>query len=588
MINKLSFKKSLFFYYLTIFVVFTITVMAYQYDREKKYRIVALNGELGNITEMVNRFIEGNNLFETEQFGMIDSLDMILPHDSLRITVIANEGKVLYDNQVGDVGYMENHLRRPEVINSLYNITGHSIRYSATTGTTYYYFSHHYGSYFVRAALVYNHSVALFLKGEIKSLTIIFALFLIMWFVLVAVTSQFTKSISTLKEFALVIGKDKNDGSRFTFPDNEIGVIGREIHTMYSKLSGARDDLSREKEKLLMHLNQAKEGIAFFDAERKKEMVNNNFIQYMNIISNELTVSAENFFSIPKFKEINDFINATREESKSFGVQRKELTLSASGKYFRIQTVIFADRSFEIIISDITWYEKNRVIKQQMTSNLAHELKTPISSVKGYLETLCDSPNLSEENRQQFLNKALNQTERLSALINDISTLNRIEEATESFVFEPVVLRETINEVIDTISAFIAEKKASVKISIGEEVIVNGNMTLLFSVFQNLLDNSLNYGGNGVKIRIALYYEDDSHYHFLLSDNGPGIPEAHLNRIFERFYRIDKGRARTTGGTGLGLSIVKNALILHKGEISVRNGKEGGAEFIFTIPKANI
>ncbi len=587
MANKLNFRSTLFLYYLAIFVVFTIATMAYQYQREKDFRIESLNADLGNITEMVNRFIVGNNLVSTLDFNKLDSLDTILPHDNLRISVIDNKGIVLYDNEVDDVSVMENHLRRPEVINSLYNLKGYSIRPSSTTGKTYYYYSHHFELYFVRAALEFNHSVSIFLRGEIKSLIIIFSLFLIMWLVIMLVTSKFTRSVNTLKEFALMIETKDGDVSRFVFPENEIGVIGREIHRMYKKLSAARDDLGREKEKLLMHLNQAKEGIAFFDSNRKKEMVNNNFVQYINIISGELTVSAENFFTIPHFSEINEFIRETTQDPKSTGAQRKETTLAASGKYFRIQAVVFDDRSFEIIISDITWYEKNRLIKQQMTSNIAHELKTPISSVKGYLETLCDNPELEEENKVQFLRKALQQTDRLSDLINDISTLNRIEEATDSFAFQPIVLRETINEVVDSNSASITELEARVKIQVGEEVIVYGNSTLLFSVFQNLLDNSLHYGGNGVVIKLSVYHEDETHYHFSFSDNGPGIPEEHLNRIFERFYRIDKGRARKNGGTGLGLSIVKNAILLHKGEISVRNGKDNGAEFIFSLPKAN-
>jgi two-component system OmpR family sensor kinase/two-component system phosphate regulon sensor histidine kinase PhoR len=224
-------------------------------------------------------------------------------------------------------------------------------------------------------------------------------------------------------------------------------------------------------------------------------------------------------------------------------------------------------------------------MKQQITSNISHELKTPIASVKGYLETLINNPELDRVKLLYFIKKAFIQSERLTQLVNDIALLNKIEEYSDLYVREKVLLLKVIEEAVEGLSDKIREKSINVECLIDNGMVVNANSSLVFSILRNLIENSVNYGGNGITISIAKYHEDGNFYYFSFADNGRGVDEEHLSRLFERFYRVDAGRSRKAGGTGLGLAIVKNAILSIKGDISVRNRKGGGLEFLFSLPK---
>lgn len=588
MINKKrTYQNRIFYYSLAVFTFFTIAILIFQFNREKRYKIEQLESTLDNITEITYKFIEHQHVFEVKDFKILDSLKTILPHENVRTTIIAKNGVVLYDSFVEDYEYMENHLQRPEVQKALFLEKGSSIRESATTNQDFYYYARSYNNYFIRTAVVYNVEIIHFLQAERMFIFFLVFMFVVVWLLLFFVTRRLGDFITKLKEFAIGAGRDEKFEDNVDFPDDELGVISQQIIQIYKKMKAAKDDLGNEKEKLFRHLQVLNVGIAFFSAKKEKTLANSHFIQYINLISEKSTISPGHIFLIPEFREISEFINShlERESFSTHGeLPRHEFTVERGDAFFQVQVIIFADKSFEILITDISRLERRRLLKQQLTSNIAHELKTPLASIKGYLETILSS-DVPADKQRYFIEKAFAQSERLSDLINDISLLNNIEDAGELFELKKLNIRQIVDDVIENLSSRLEALNIKTTIEIDPSVELKGNDSLLFSVFQNFVENTINYAGKNMTISIRQYLEDEGNYYFSYCDNGPGIPEEHLHRIFERFYRVDKGRSRETGGTGLGLSIVKNAIQLHKGEISVRNRPEGGLEYLFSLAK---
>lgn len=224
------------------------------------------------------------------------------------------------------------------------------------------------------------------------------------------------------------------------------------------------------------------------------------------------------------------------------------------------------------------------ILKRQLTQNIAHELKTPVASIQGYLETIIENPQISEAVKAQFLSRCYAQSQRLTSLLQDISTLNRLDDAPEMQNFDEVDISLTVDNIAKETALQMQSRHMTFNNLLPDNLLVQGNQSLLYSVFRNLTDNAIAYAGEGTTITLSATDKGDL-WHFTFADNGIGVPSEHLARLFERFYRVDKGRSRKMGGTGLGLAIVKNAVLLHGGTITVKNRMEGGLQFDFTLRK---
>ncbi|MBQ8157572.1 MAG: hypothetical protein IJ081_00945 [Prevotella sp.] len=225
---------------------------------------------------------------------------------------------------------------------------------------------------------------------------------------------------------------------------------------------------------------------------------------------------------------------------------------------------------------------KENQMRRELTQNIAHELKTPVASILGYTDTILDNPEMNSETRRQFIERTNAQAHRLTALLQDISTLNRMDYAAHQLTMERTDVSVIVSDIVEETA--IAFEKHHMKFNnyLPQHIVIEGNPSLIYSIFRNLIDNAINYAGENTTIEVSAERNDD-YWIFRFSDNGVGIAPEHLPRIFERFYRIDKSRSRSIGGTGLGLAIVKNAVLLHGGTITAYQANHGGLGFEFKL-----
>ena len=466
----------------------------------------------------------------------------------LRVTVIDKNGHVVFDS-VEDNSLMDNHGARPEVKEALKTKEGDAIRKSDTVGINYFYYAKSYGGYIVRMALPFEYDVKKALRPDSVFILIVVLVFLVALFFIIFLSDKFGEGVSRLHRLAEAAEKGHVDYENMSFPDSELGDIGNQMLRSYQRLEQSNRIIALEKERLLLHLHYYDGGIAIFSQERRKVYANAKFVQFVNLMLDRPTPDLDSIWDSEIFRPVAEFVSRNTRNSRVDNVPVFQYNVDKGGRVYTLQVLVYPDNGCEVSVNDVTNVEKNKVMKQQMTNNIAHELRTPVSSIRGYLETLTVCKDISAEKRNMFLDRAY------------------------------VVVDEVSDELRDRLD----DMGILVENALEPDLTVNGNPSLLYAVFRNLMENSLKYGGREIKIHVECYAKGDGYCHFSYYDTGKGVPDEHLPKIFERFYRVSEGRTRDDGGSGLGLSIVRNAIAFHKGDVRALNRKDGGLEFIFSL-----
>ena len=584
--HVMSFSQRLFFSVIALFLAFVICFLAFQYRREKEYKVELLNTQLQNYNDQLSDFIFQQDTLDT---GMLRSYVRSHHLNDLRVTLIEPTGKVIFDNLRMDAEQFKNHLGRTEIKQALQQGSGYAIhRQSESVGGEFFYSARYYPelNIIIRSALPYNVSLIQSLSTDPHYIWFAIVISVVLIGMFYSFTHKLGMSIIHLQQFALKADRNEaiDPNIQKSFPKNELGEISTHIIQIYHRLHRTKEALYIEREKLITHLQISHEGLGVFTKEKEEILVNLLFKQYMNFISDKNLSHMKEVFSVPELNPITLFL-AENQKKPNKEVKRMSLDIDKDGRIFALECILFQDASFEISINDVTQETEQARLKKQLTQNIAHELKTPVSSIQGYLETIVNNPDLSRDKLDQFIARSYAQSNRLTHLLSDISLLTRMEEAPNMTEKESVNLYQMVQNIFNEVALQLEEKQIKTQNLLPANLNIKGNPSLLYSIFRNLTDNVIAYAGTDIHITIRCFRQGEKFYYFSFADTGIGVTPEHLGRLFERFYRVDKGRSRKLGGTGLGLAIVKNAVLLHEGSIFAKNNPEGGLEFIFTLSK---
>lgn len=572
---RMTFKKRLFLTVTLIFAIFLVISLLIEQYKEQSLKRDALIEQLEIFTDIVDKSL----VRQTNETNELNSVLSLLP-EKLRLSIVESNGDVVFDNSVNSYSTLSNHSQRPEIETARKQEKGFDIRVSESNQHKYIYFAKKYNNIYIRAALPYDLETIQVLQPDNFFLYISLLLFVVVLIVVNYVSNRLSYSINSLAD--VVIDAETQDIDKLSFKEPEINKISIRLIEYFNKLKDSKKQIQLEKEKLLQHIQTSQEGICFFSKDHEVLFYNGLFIQNINLFFDGRAICPNVIINEEYIPGLKDFIN---HKNKSTQPDFFESQITAHGRFFSIRASVFSNNEYEIVINDITIEERTKQLKQQMTGNISHELRTPITSIRGYLETVL-SQNLPEEKKIYFLQKAEKQTLLLSELINDMSLLHKIDDNATGFNFENVLMSELLENIVAEYTNQLEINKDILTWNIPNNTVINGNRNLLASIFKNLIENSLRYAGEDIEINISLYNEDQLFYYFSYYDTGVGIKDdKHLNRLFERFYRVQEGRTRDTGGSGLGLAIVKNAVTFHKGTIVAKHHSGGGLEFLIKIKK---
>lgn len=499
-----------------------------------------------------------------------------------RITIILKDGRVVGDSELTpvEVDRIENHGDRSEVSGALEDGQGISRRYSTTMEGDLLYCALRFGVNETIGVV----RVARPLMEAQRALTALYSVLVVAGLIGLAlavlmgaaISHYFTRALRKLVDFANSAVK----GKRTPIPpygENELGGLAGSVQILAEELGERLDDLAAERNLFGAVLEGMNEAVIALDKHRRVTLINDAGIHLLGLGEQPI---GKTILETIRVLELNELLNEV-EPGKNAKIEfdfgsplRRRVMATASRR---------EEGDYVIVFLDVTELRRLEALKRDFVSNVSHELRTPVSIIKANAETLLDGAMDDREAADRFLKSLIVNAERLSSLISDLLDLSRIEEGKYGIEIEQVLLRPSLHRAAAAIETQAIEKGVGVTIEPCGDLKAQAHAKGLDQILFNLVDNAVKYtrdGGN-VQIRAAL---EDHVVRIEVEDDGPGIEPQFRGRLFERFFRVDKGRSREMGGTGLGLAIVKHLVTAMGGKVGMRSAEGGGSIFWVSLP----
>ncbi len=551
------------------------------------FGLLSADATRGNLLAEISRRLEADAemlqslvVMHPDPAGLQTSLQGMSKRLEVRFTVIASDGKVLADSD-SDPSGMDNHNGRPEVVQARAEGKGTQRRYSETLHTDMLYHAlviPGSAGRVVRVALPLTR-VEEGVGAVYKKLFLVFAgIVLVAAAVMFLVAREITQPLREIRLLAdWVAAGDFTRKAQTRAPD-EIGHVAAAFNRMAEELSARLEKLRTERSKLEAMISSMEEGVIPLDPEGRIEGANAAARTLFELRDAPQGLRLWEVIRLPGLEEAA--LKALRDRvpvRDSFEVGPRVLSVRLSP--------VTDGQGVVLVAHDITEDRRYDTLRREFVANVSHELRTPLSVVQGYTETLLEGAWKEEKSALEFLGIIDKNVRRLSAIVSDLLDLSKLESGGHVLEPRPVDVKALVDRVTEAFRP-VAERKGQ---QLTQEVApragsVQADGALLERALSNLVENALKYTPEGGRVRVTAS-PDGGQVSFTVEDNGMGIPEADLPRVFERFYRVDKSRSRDLGGTGLGLSIVKHIVQLHGGTISVRSNMGAGSAFTIRLPQ---
>lgn len=566
---------------LLILVVFTLLLL----NPLQNYYRDLLTESLLTETRLIGELVATSDLDDT---GLQQAVKKWSEEISLRTTVIDGSGEVLADSHYNPQ-LMENHSNRPEIAQAIEGREGQATRYSDTLKLDMLYAAlpteRDNQLAIVRLAMPVSDISLIFTRIKGTLIAAMLAALLLGLLVSFKLASSLTKPLEEITQVAGDIANGDFEARFVPATDDEISVLGRTINYMAEILREKVIEINQHRHKLETVLNNMVSGVMMLNSEGEVELINNAAEKELGLKG--LTAAGRHNLEVMRSHRLNEEIEKILADGK---VTSCEITLMHPKR--QISLVHLAPIIHNGVINgviavflDITQLRQVEQMRKDLLANVSHELGTSLTSIKGFIETMQEEPDMAPAVRQRFLKIMAKETQRLNSLIDDLLELSKIESGKAYTDFKKVDLARLITGVVEQMRPQAAAKTQEVIVNLPHLFFVKGDGNGLEQVVINLLDNAIKYTPENGKINIMGTIDKDKAV-ISFKDTGAGIPQKALGRIFERFYRVDKARSRKQGGTGLGLAIVKHIIENHQGSISVQSKPEQGAEFIVRLPRA--